>query len=229
MSKQIFPRDLAEIITGLLIKPELLGELDSPDKHQAFMRDIGKVVSDHCGGRINWINECDKEDDYLSDQDNSPSLSVSPDRNLPGLHHNVWAYHSPFGWEEEVTAKGESDLALSAEIISKTRCELQCLLINSALPYEAHFNVVKKVVDCRTDQGSLPDEPGTDRLHAIKADIGNQTSTGMVIDINGFPVFYLDQSAFNSILHIHATNEGLVITIPDLDKKNTELMIRPVY
>ncbi|VFZ96233.1 Uncharacterised protein [Klebsiella pneumoniae] len=29
MTKQILPNELAEIVTGLLIKPELLGELDS--------------------------------------------------------------------------------------------------------------------------------------------------------------------------------------------------------
>lgn len=53
MSKQIFPHELAEIVTGLLVKPELLGELDSPQKHQAFMLDIGRVVAEHCGGEAN--------------------------------------------------------------------------------------------------------------------------------------------------------------------------------
>ncbi|WP_163535577.1 hypothetical protein [Klebsiella pneumoniae] len=37
MTKQILPNELAEIVTGLLIKPELLGELDSREAHQAFM------------------------------------------------------------------------------------------------------------------------------------------------------------------------------------------------
>ncbi|BAS43780.1 hypothetical protein KOJKO3_p1.142 (plasmid) [Klebsiella oxytoca] len=42
MTKQILPNELAEIVTGLLIKPELLGELDSREAHQAFMLDIGR-------------------------------------------------------------------------------------------------------------------------------------------------------------------------------------------
>ncbi|HIE4904615.1 TPA: hypothetical protein ACXNK4_005408 [Klebsiella pneumoniae] len=46
MTKQILPNELAEIVTGLLIKPELLGELDSREAHQAFMLDIGRVIAD---------------------------------------------------------------------------------------------------------------------------------------------------------------------------------------
>ena len=43
MTKQILPNELAEIVTGLLIKPELLGELDSREAHQSFMRHCCKV------------------------------------------------------------------------------------------------------------------------------------------------------------------------------------------
>ncbi len=35
MSKQITPEELAEIITGLLVKPEVLGEDPTPDLHTA--------------------------------------------------------------------------------------------------------------------------------------------------------------------------------------------------
>ncbi len=58
MSKQILPHEIAEIVTGLLVKPELLGELDSPERHQAFMLDIGRVVAEHCGGDANVETEC---------------------------------------------------------------------------------------------------------------------------------------------------------------------------
>lgn len=40
MTKQILPNELAEIVTGLLIKPELLGELDSREAHQSFMLEV---------------------------------------------------------------------------------------------------------------------------------------------------------------------------------------------
>ena len=38
MAKLISTRELATIITALLVKPELLGELDSPEKHRALMK-----------------------------------------------------------------------------------------------------------------------------------------------------------------------------------------------
>ena len=55
MSKLVSPRELTEIITGLLLKPELLGELDSPEKYQMFMADLGRVVAEHCGGQVNRV------------------------------------------------------------------------------------------------------------------------------------------------------------------------------
>jgi hypothetical protein len=51
MTKQILPNELAGIVTGL-VNPVLLGELDSREAHQNFMQDIGRVVADYCGGRI---------------------------------------------------------------------------------------------------------------------------------------------------------------------------------
>lgn len=55
MAKLISTRELATIITALLVKPELLGELDSPEKHRALMEDLGRVVAEHCGGNVTEI------------------------------------------------------------------------------------------------------------------------------------------------------------------------------
>jgi len=101
MSKQITPAELAELVVGLLINPSLLGELDSPERHQEFMRDIGQVVADHCGGCINQVNPPDLDEKYLSDNYNSPFLSVSPNDSLPSFNRNVWACYDPAGWEDE--------------------------------------------------------------------------------------------------------------------------------
>ncbi|MES1794666.1 hypothetical protein ABUU53_24435 [Escherichia coli] len=56
MYKLVSPRELTEIITGLLLKPELLGELDSPEKHRMFMADLGRVVAEprQPGGCKSW-------------------------------------------------------------------------------------------------------------------------------------------------------------------------------
>lgn len=78
MTKQILPNELAEIVTGLLIKPELLGELDSREAHQAFMLDIGRVIADHCGGRVNGITDGDVAKPYLSDIECTPHSTLNP-------------------------------------------------------------------------------------------------------------------------------------------------------
>ncbi|MEE9493026.1 MAG: hypothetical protein V3W04_06570 [Gammaproteobacteria bacterium] len=101
MSKQILPAELAEIVVGLLVQPDLLGELDSAEKHQAFMLDIGQAVADHCGGIINQVSLPDSDQGgYLSSEYTSPYLSVSPDASLPSLNKNVWRYYDQEGWEE---------------------------------------------------------------------------------------------------------------------------------
>jgi len=127
MSKQILPHELAEIVTGLLVKPELLGELDSLEKHQAFMLDIGQVVAEHCGGEANCINEGDTEENYLSDQYSSPYLSVSPNDSLPSLLGNVWSYYDLDGWENDVIDCDDVDAGepLSTDSITKVRSGLQ--------------------------------------------------------------------------------------------------------
>ncbi|HFE4421440.1 hypothetical protein [Klebsiella quasipneumoniae] len=88
MTKQILPNELAEIVTGLLIKPELLGELDSREAHQAFMLDIGRVIAYHCGGLVNGITDGDVAKPYLSDIECTPILHIESDDRLPSTERN---------------------------------------------------------------------------------------------------------------------------------------------
>lgn len=133
MSKQILPNELAELVTGLLVKPGLLNELDSPSKHQAFMLDIGRVVAEHCGGDVYGVIAQDSEENYLGDGYSSPMLSVNPDSNLPSLNNNVWAYYDTEGWE--LKAKNQDDIdegeEMSPEAIANVRSSLQGLLSTS--------------------------------------------------------------------------------------------------
>ncbi len=101
MTKQILPNELAEIVTGLLIKPELLGELDSREAHQAFMLDIGRVIADHCGGRVNGITDGDVAKPYLSDIECTPTLHIEPDDRLPSTERNVWSNYHVEAWADE--------------------------------------------------------------------------------------------------------------------------------
>jgi len=131
MSKQLLPNELAEIVVGLLVKPSILGELDSPEKHIAFIKDIAEVVADHCGGFINDVHapwDSDGEDvEYLSSQYDSPLVSVSPDDSLPPLSQCVWAYHDPEGWIDE--SDSEAIEGQTMDDIHTKRMQLQRLLI----------------------------------------------------------------------------------------------------
>ena len=52
MSKQLTPAELAKLVTDLLVNPQELGELDSPEKFSAFMTDVASLICDHCGGQV---------------------------------------------------------------------------------------------------------------------------------------------------------------------------------
>lgn len=102
MSKQILPRELAKIVTALLVEPESVGELDTLDKYQSFIEDIGRVVAEHCGGVINGVSPPLSGTDGADDEDGHPMLSVSPDHRLPSLLQNVWAEYDREGWAAEI-------------------------------------------------------------------------------------------------------------------------------
>ncbi len=233
MSKQLLPNELAEIVTGLLVKPELLGELDSPQKHQAFMLDIGRVVAEHCGGEANWVNKGDTNEDYLSDQYSSPTLSVSPNDGLPCLFDNVWSYYDPEGWEEEYLDCDDVNAGAppSTDSIASGRKELQGLLCNAGLsdgkPQTLHY----QMVDWRITENTEVEESGDDRPYSVEATIGNQSwlefmdkngdpCFGLMIEVNhGVPAVHINSGGGDSTLHIHATNGGLVLTPDDIDAR----------
>lgn len=62
MSKQLTPAELASIVTNLLVNPQQVGELDSPERYGAFMTDVASLICDHCGGEVSssaddWVGE----------------------------------------------------------------------------------------------------------------------------------------------------------------------------
>jgi len=120
MSKQIPPNELAEIVVGLLNKPELFNELTTPLKHQEFMLDIGKVIAFHTGGNITRVNDADTHDNYLSDDYSSPLLAVVEYENT-----QLWKAFDVQAdceiHEEEMNALRQEDVEL--------RQRLQTLLI----------------------------------------------------------------------------------------------------
>lgn len=56
MNINIYPHELAEIVTGLLINPDMLVPM-SLQQHQIFIAAIGKLVTDLIGGKLQDIEE----------------------------------------------------------------------------------------------------------------------------------------------------------------------------
>lgn len=100
MSKQILPSELAEIVNNLLVNPAAVSELDTTERYQEFMRDIGQVVAEHCGGEVTGISKGSFGKGYDHEY-TPPTLQVIPNSSLPSLTDNVWSKYDPEGWDED--------------------------------------------------------------------------------------------------------------------------------
>lgn len=55
MSKQIYPEELAALVTRLLTDPNTISDhLDSPERFGAFMTAVTTAVCDACGGEVRF-------------------------------------------------------------------------------------------------------------------------------------------------------------------------------
>ncbi|WP_426727577.1 hypothetical protein [Enterobacter cloacae complex sp. 288G10] len=166
MAELISTRELATIITALLVKPELLGELDSPEKHRALMEDLGRVVAEHCGGNVTEIALPETDGTavdealldgqpvrYLETKESSPYLIVHPDDSLPSLTHNVWMHADPDGWEEHFDGE---DNPLMEELSQQFRQQVYALLTpeSQATPSE----IIRTLQDWQLGETQLPEE-----------------------------------------------------------------------
>lgn len=226
MPRQIFPQELVEILSGLLLKPEIFGELDSPEKHQAFMLDIGRVVADHCGGEINGVAEPAGKEFNLSEEWSQPYLSVSPNDSLPSLLNNVWAYYDgPSGWEDDFLDCDHVDAGepLTEKEIKAVRQQLQSLLSNIALSQQNAQSFIFQLTDWRVAGGKKAEE-GDDRPYTAMFQLGNQSTIKIkdksgkcalevAIEIDkGVPSVRLDPNGESDILYVHSAQGGLVLT-----------------
>lgn len=136
MAKKIFPNELAEVVTALLVKPELIGEIPDQEKHQEFMHDIAQVVARHCGGDAVCVNPpgfVSEAFPYCSDNESSPMLTVYPDDSLPSLHQNVWSNYDLDGWDGETGSDYgiEDGTPVTEEQADQFRSQVQNLLPDS--------------------------------------------------------------------------------------------------
>jgi len=131
MAKQILANELAEIVTGLLIRPELLGELDSSEKHEEFIEAIGKIVADFCGGAINGVGPADAADG--PELASTPMLSVWPNESMPSMERCVWAPYDPEGWDGHTNNEFylEDDTPIDVDEKNRLRAIIRSLLTST--------------------------------------------------------------------------------------------------
>lgn len=109
--KHITARELASIVSSLLMHPQAVLELDDRDQYKRFMQAIGEVVADFCGGEVQppvpAMKEGHVESRHATDDDDRSVvesccellLPVLPNDSLPGLNDNIWASFDPdSGW-----------------------------------------------------------------------------------------------------------------------------------
>jgi hypothetical protein len=150
MPKQIIPNELAEIVSVLLVKPSLLGELDTLESYHNFVQEIGQVVADFCGGQINGIAPNDP-----IEEKGVPLLSVSPNDSLPSMSNNVWSYFDLSGWDCPGSLELSYGLPMSLVEINATRKKMQSLLLSEGV-------AVEKVMRCHLPTSSSTDQPNCD-------------------------------------------------------------------
>lgn len=113
MSKQILPHELANIVTGLLVCPDKLGEIDDSCTYLRFFREIGEVVASYCGGEISGASMPDQPEKLeYGCSAHLPMLAVYPSDSLPDHCSCVWAPYDIPGWEDQ-----EAEYIPAAELV----------------------------------------------------------------------------------------------------------------
>lgn len=230
MEKHILAHELAELVIGLLVSPDRLGELDTDEKHKAFMLDIGRVVASHCGGIAANVSpaQCILEND--TEFENTPSLVVLPNEELPDVHRNVWSNYDTLAWNTEHSLVDENGFGrtLCERVTKSRRSELQSLLCNKGLDENISQRMRLKALDWRWGHDDVLSDRERESLslasYSMEVHIGNQSGiefmdscgepvVGLAIEINhGVPAFHFDVNGGDSILHIQVAKDGLVIT-----------------
>ncbi|NTZ41105.1 hypothetical protein EXW94_26260 [Enterobacter sp. JMULE2] len=228
MAKLVTPLELTEIIAGLLLKPELLGELDTPEKHRALFLNLGEVVATHCGGLISdvTIPETDgtavdggllngKPVHYLEKPESTPYLVVHENECLPSPDQNVWMYVDTEGWVEE-----GQDLSV---IPTPEKCESVRRELRQLVSPTIEGELMLTMQDWRLQEEELPVEDS--KVYTVKATAGENLSVevcgpdgescfGFMLEVNqGVPALHINDGQ-NCALHLHAAHGGVVIA-PD--------------
>lgn len=141
MSKLISNHELAEIVTGLLVNPALLGELDAVEQYKLFFRDIAHVVTSYCGGQASYVTfDCsDDPDDMVKLNDENPMIGVLPNDNLPDVNRNVWSAYDRFAFEGEDGY--DQDKLMPTHEVDELRNQLRNLIFKGREDHELYHTL----------------------------------------------------------------------------------------
>lgn len=139
MSKQLYPFDLAEITSTLLIDPKKLGVDITEEQHMQFVEEIAIAITNNFDGIVNCISQReDPKGTYLSDIYNMPIVSISPSFDCDDT---VFKFNDVIGWEDE-------DLSFdmpTQEQANEFRLAVPTLFSNNSTKlYEVSFYIVEK-------------------------------------------------------------------------------------
>lgn len=102
VSAEVHENELAPLITALLLRPELFGELDTLETYESFLRDIAQVVCDYCGGEVVGVATAaavvSADASKGSRGANCSSVLIGANDSLPSLEDNVWTKHASGGF-----------------------------------------------------------------------------------------------------------------------------------
>lgn len=101
MAKILRSNELAEVVTGLLIAPESMNALETPDQYLRFMTAIAQVVADHCGGEVHHatLGLDERSVKTFGDDLEVATVAIAPNHSLPPVRACPWAHFDPQGWE----------------------------------------------------------------------------------------------------------------------------------
>lgn len=229
MSKQILPVELAEIVSGLLVCPEVMGELDSLEKHRAFMRDIGEVVAQHCGGDINDVHlPMANPRDKLAGDAAKLMLSVSPGLCVPD-NGGVWAWYDPQGWEGELNSEDREFVVTPDPACEDFLAQVRGKIVEATETFRVTLPIQdwRIAEDCREDM-----EEGDDAAYTLDMVIGQQTYLDIqpvgeapggciqaCLEIDcGVPTLHMGDVVFgDNLVNIRSVHDGLVLTPASTD------------
>jgi hypothetical protein len=211
MPKFITPLEISEIVTGLLVKPDLFNELSDQATWEQFFSEITETVARYCGGEV--IGLADARNPSEGQQ---VAAAVLPTDKLRNGSDCVWAaYDEPWTPDELNAAWLEPGQPLTKEDANAKRMAVRSLNLSStqvslqdwdtSLTDPAQYNVKITTADNIIMDVASPN------------DSEKQVFTVLFEVSKGVPAIHLYQGEDESpALHIHAAPQGLVLS-PDSD------------